>query len=268
MTPRSITATALAASSLLAAALPIAPALAGGGYAPPAEWTITVTATGPGTVSGAGLFSLRDGTASATTLLSSDTLTPTQDGNNAEFRGWLGACASAGTGPCTVQLARAGSGECLWTAALFAYPNETTPTPRNPCAPTGGGTGGGSGGAPSGGGSGSVGGGSSTGGTGAALPGGATVVSGAARLTGTTVRVTGRTVTARGTAPVGTARMVQSLVRVGRQGVSVAGRCRITNSSRAFSCSARPPAGRWRMITQARRGSTVLGQSTVTVTVR
>lgn len=266
MTPRSITSTALAASALAALALPVAPALAGGGYAPPAEWTITVTATGPGTVSGAGVVSLRDATVSATTLLSSDTLTPTQDGNNAEFRGWLGACASAGTGPCTVQLARAGSGECLWTAALFAYPGELTPTPRDPCAPAGGG----SGGAPSGGGggSGSAGSGSSTGGTGAALPGGATVVSGARRLTGTTVRLTGRAVTARGTAPAGTTRMVQSLLRVGRQGVTVAGRCRITNGSRAFSCSARPPAGRWRVITQARRGSTVLGQSTVTVTVR
>lgn len=254
----------LVIASLAAATLTAAPALAGG-YLPPVQWTVTVTVVGPGSISGPNFGAISNSTLERVIDDAVVTLTPTEDGNNAQFRGWRGACASAGTGPCTVQLVRAGSGECLWVAALFAFPGEATPTPRDPCAPSGGGSGDSPPGGTAGG---SAGGGSSTGGTGAALPGGATVVSGAARLTGTTVRVTGRTVTARGTAPVGTTRIVQSLMRVGRQGVTVAGRCRIASGSRAFSCSARPPAGRWRVITQARRGSTVLGQSTVTVTVR
>lgn len=257
----------IAASALAALVLPAAPALAGGGFTPPPLWTITVTVTGPGAVSGAGITSMRDGTLPVSTQLTRDTFTPTPDGNNAEFRGWLGACATAGTGPCTVDLVRQDSGACLWTAALFAFPGEPTPAPRDPCTPAGGGSGDGSGGASPGGG-GSTGGGSSAGAAGSALPGGATVVSGVTRLTGTRVRAKGRGVRASGTAPAGTTRVVQSLVRVGRQGVTVAGRCRIANASRAFSCSARPPAGRWRVITQARRGSTVLGQSTAVVTVR
>lgn len=258
--------TTIAASTVAALALPAAPVLAGGGFTPPPLWTITITVTGPGAVSGAGITSMRDGTLSASTQLSRDTFTPTQDGNNAEFRGWLGACASAGTGPCTVDLVRQDSGECLWTAALFAFPGEPTPAPRDPCAPAGGGSGGGSGGTPQGGGS--SGGGSSAGGTGTALPGGATVVSGVTRLTGTTFRVMGRRVTTRGTTPAGATSMVQSLVRIGKAGVTVAGRCRVTGASREFSCSARPPAGRWRVITQARKGPAVIAQSTRTVRVR
>jgi hypothetical protein len=256
------------ASALAVVALPAVPALAGT-YVPPTQWSITLTAIGPGTVSGGDISSLRDGTLPATSLQSTATFNPTPDGNNAEFRGWLGACADAGTGPCTVHLVREGSGECLWTAALFAMPGEPTPAPRDPCAPTGGGSGGGSGSpASGGGGSGSGGGGASAGGTGTVLPGGATVVPRAPVLRGTTVRASGRSVTSRGTYPAGTTRVVQSLVRSGGQGVTLAGRCRVIRSSRSFACTARPSPGRWRVITQARSGPTVVGQSVVTVTVR
>lgn len=252
-------------SALAATTVTAAPALAGS--AQPPQWTITVTATGPGSVSGGDISSLRDGTLPSTTLLRQITLTPTQDGNNAEFRGWLGACAPAGVGPCTVDLVREDSGLCLWTAAVFAFPGEPTPAPRDPCAPAGGGSGtpGTGGGTGAGGSSG----GSSPGGSGAAvLPGGATAVATAPGLRGTRVRTNGRTVRTTGGYPASTSRVVQSLVRVGRTGVTMAGRCRMTPSARSFTCTARPTAGRWRVITQARRGTSVVGQSTTTITVR
>jgi len=42
----------------------------------------------------------------------------------------------------------------------------------------------------------------------------------------------------------------------------------IARAKGTCTCSARPPKGRRRVITQARRGTTVLGQSSAVVTVR
>jgi len=259
------------------ACLAIGASSASAGLGPP-EWSIHLAASGPGQIA-AGWLSVRNTSFLLTTDASYETLTPTPDGNNAEFRGWVGACAPAETSVCVVTpggVAMGGGAPCRWTAALFALPGEPTPSVANPCeTPAGGGpSGGGAGGGTSGGES--TGGG--TGGTpGAAAPlppagtsllGGVTVVRAASALKGSRTSVKSGRVTATGRYPSGTARVVQSLVFNGKQGVAVAGRCRLQRAAGTFTCTATPPKGRWRVMTQAKRGTTVLGQSSAVVTVR
>lgn len=257
-------------------------ALAGGGP-PPAEWSVNLAAKGPGMLT-VGSVSLRDSSFLLTTIAATEVLNPVQDGNNAEFRGWAGACATAGLGSCTLSAGGmfagsldqgAGGGQCRWTAALFALPGQPTPSVANPCeTPGGGASGGGSGGtggaaggsgaAASGGASGAV---APLPATGTALQGGVRMVRKAAALAGARTTVKAGTVRATGRYPRGATRVAQSLLLATQSGVTVAGRCRIARSDGTFTCTAKPPKGRWRVITQARRGSSVLAQSSAIVTV-
>lgn len=198
------------------------------------------------------------------------TLRAIPQGNGATFSGWAGACAASGTNEtCTVQLVPTGSTECRWAAAVFErLPNERPAAPVDPCAPKdgGGGGGGGSGAGTSPGGSTSDTGSLPAAGTN--LAGGATVVRRAPAFARSRTTVQDGRVRGTGTTPVGTTRMVQSLVLVGAKGITAAGRCRIAMSSRTFLCTASAPPGRWRVITQARKGAKVIAQSIVTVRIR
>lgn len=248
-------------------------ALAGGGYV---SGSITLTLAGPGTlvansINGSITFDAPVVDHPLDVNGTHVTLRATPQGNGATFSGWAGACAASGTNEtCTVQLVPAGSTECRWAAAVFErLPNERTPAPVDPCAPKGGGAGGGG----AGGGSGASPGGSSTGtgplpAAGTTLAGGATVVRRAPALPRSRMTVQGGRVRGTGRAPVGATRMVQSLVLVGARGITAAGRCRLTGPARSFTCTASAPPGRWRVITQARRGATVIAQSIVTVRIR
>lgn len=285
MAPRTLTISAIAATACLA--LGASSALAGGGPVP-AEWSINLTAQGPGTLT-ASWLSLRDSSFRLTTTAAFEALTPVQDGNDAEFRGWAGECAPAGLGACTVHRGGVAVGSlgqgamsvdptaCRWTAALFALPGEPTPSVANPCESPGGGSGGGGAGTGGSSGSGGSGSGSAASGGGGAAPlpaagtglqGGVTVVRKAAALAGARTTAKAGTVRATGRYPRGTTRMAQSLLLMSQSGVAVAGRCRITRANRTFTCTAKPPKGRWRVLTQAKRGKTVLAQSSAIVTVR
>lgn len=285
MNRRAVTATLLAAGATCLG-LGANSAFAGLG---PAEWSIHLAATGPGQIS-AGWLSMRDSAFLLSTISRYETLTPVPDGNGAEFRGWVGACEPAGPSTCVVTPGGvatggvlAGGAPCRWTAALFARPGEPTPVVVNPCAPDEGGAGGGAGGgatggsgAASGGASGSSGGASGSGSGGAAplppvgtgLVGGVKVVSKAPPIKGARTGSKGGSVKASGKVPEGTTKVVQSLVLAGQPGVAVAGRCRIARANDTFTCSATPPRGRWRVVTQTRRGASVVGQASAIVTVR
>ena len=152
MNRRAISASLLATG---AACLTVAASgVAGGGGPAPTEWSINLAVKGPGTLT-VGSISLRDTSFLLSTISAIEALVPVQDGNDAEFRGWAGECASAGLGPCTVNQSGDGVGvgsltqgamsldgsRCRWTAALFAFPGEPTPTGRGgaPPAPSAGG---------------------------------------------------------------------------------------------------------------------------------
>lgn len=284
MNRRAVSASLLATG---AACLAVAASgVAGGGGPAPTEWSINLAVKGPGTLT-VGSISLRDTSFLFTTISSDEVLNPVQDGNDAEFRGWVGECAPV-LGPCGIGPGGINAGSltqgamsldgsrCRWTAALFAFPGEPTPTVANPCETPGGGGGSGPGGGGSGTGGGS--GSGSAGGTGGgvaplpaagtALQGGVTVVRKAPALAGARTTAKAGTVRATGRYPGGTTRMAQSLLLASQSGVAVAGKCRITRSEGTFSCTAKPPKGRWRVITQAKRGSAVIAQSSVIVTVR
>ena len=285
MTRRTLTISALAAGAACLA-IGAGSALGGGGFRP-AEWSVNLTVKGPGTLT-AGSISLRDTSFLLTTTSAVEVLNPVQDGNYAEFRGWAGECAPAGLGSCTMTQGGISAGSltqgamsldgtpCRWTAALFAFPGEPTPTVANPCENPGGG--GGTGGGTGGGGTGGTPGSGSTGGAGGgaaplpaagtALQGGVTVVRKAATLAGARTTVKAGTVRATGRYPRGTTRMAQSLLLATQSGVAVAGRCKIARADGTFTCTAKPPKGRWRVITQAKRGNSVLAQSSSIVTVR
>ena len=100
------------------------------------------------------------------------------------------------------------------------------------------------------------------------LAGGATVGRRAPALRGvrTTVRATG--VRSTGTLPAGATKVVQSLVLVGQPGVTAAGRCRVSRATATYTCISSAPKGRWRVLTQARKGAKVVGQATSIVRVR
>ncbi|MBM3634237.1 MAG: hypothetical protein FJW99_02955 [Actinobacteria bacterium] len=243
-----------------------------------AEWSIHLAASGPGQIA-AGWLSVRGTSFLLTTDARYETLTPTPDGNSAEFRGWVGACAPAETSTCVVTPGGVAMGlvvPCRWTAALFALPGEPTPAVANPCETAGGGgSSGGAGGSGSGG-SGAAGGqsGGSSGGAapqppvGTSLQGGVTVVRTAPAIKGARTSVKSGVAKTTGRYPNGTTRMVQSLVFNGSQGVTARGKCRLQRTEGTFTCTSEPPRGRWRVITQAKRGTTVLGQSSTVVTVR
>ena len=280
MNRRTLLALVVAGTAPVTLAAPSA-GLAGGG-APQTDWVMRISVVGPGDVSitDIGIYAnvINDVIGSSRTR--TVTLSPTPQGNGAEFVGWLGACAASGTDPCTVTMVDTRSNECLWVGARFERAGESTPTLASPCETSGGGgsgSGGGSGGSSgSGGGSGGSGGSGGTGSGGAAplpsagttLQGGATVVTKAPSLAGARTSVRGGSVRATGRVPKGATRIVQSLVFTGQQGVAVAGRCSIARPRGTFTCTAKPPKGKWRVITQAKRGGTVLGQSSTVVTVR
>lgn len=266
MNRRTLIAGAIAATAPIAL-ITAAPAVAG---LPPVDYGMRITVTGPGTV---GAPDLRVSHVTNFEFFGREptiTLTPTPQGNYAEFMGWTGACASAGQGPCTITLVPERSTECLWAGARFERPGEPVAVPVDPCTtPGGGGPGGGAG---TGGGDPVQGGG---GGASAALPpagtvlaGGATVVRRAPALRGarTTVRATG--VRSTGTLPAGATKVVQSLVLVGQPGVTAAGRCRVSRATATYTCISSAPKGRWRVLTQARKGAKVVGQATSIVRVR
>jgi len=99
----------------------------------PAEWSIHLTASGPGMITGS--IGIRDTSFLLTTTAAAETLIPTPDGNNAEFRGWVGACAPAEASTLVVTaggVAMGGGAPCRWTAAQFAFPGEPTPSVANP----------------------------------------------------------------------------------------------------------------------------------------
>ena len=274
-------------AALLAVALPAAEA----GHARPPEIPVGITATGPGVVTVDGFMTIRDSTVSYITTSRMVSLVPAPDGNGAEFRGWAGDCASSGAGPCVISgigcasadlfvcsATPRGSGPapepCRWTAALFAPAGQPTPTVANPCAPDEGQPGEGPGDSP---GQDTPGGSPAPSGAPRAMPDGAGSGSPSAgvaprvsppALRRTRTRVTATTVIARGRYPAGTTRVVQSLVRVGAPGVSIRGRCRMRRVDATFTCTSPRQRGRWKVTTQARRGGTVLAQSTATVTVR
>jgi len=100
------------------------------------------------------------------------------------------------------------------------------------------------------------------------LAGGVTTVRKAPQLQRIRVSMAGRRVGTTGTAPRDATRVVQSLTLVGNAGVSVAGKCRLTRATGAFTCAASASRGRWTVITQARKGSAVIAQTTRTVRVR
>lgn len=275
MPRRSVIALALAGAT--GAAL-LAPGLGLAGGSPSrTDWGMRISVVGPGSISSPGFIFGMDNAIDQrpSSLTRTVTITPTPQGNGAEFVGWLGACASAGVGPCTVTLVDVNSTECLWAGARFERAGESTPPLADPCESSGGGGNGGGGG--NAGGGGSSGGGASGGASGgnAALPapgttlqGGATVVKKAPALRGARTSVKGAVVRATGRVPAGTTRVVQSLVFNGKQGGTAAGKCSIARARGTFTCSAKPPKGRWQVITQAKRGTTVLGQSSAVVTVR
>ncbi len=275
MNRRALIALVIAGTAPVTLAVPSA-GLAGGG-APQTDWGMRISVVGPGEVSitDIGAFSdvINFGVSSWRTR--TVTLSPTPQGNGAEFVGWLGACAASGIGPCTVTMVDVQGNECLWAGARFERSGEPTPTLASPCEKSGGaGTGGGSGSGT--GGSGGSGGTGGTGSGGAAplpsagttLQGGATVVRNAPSLGGAQTSVRKGSVKATGKVPKGNIRIVQSLVFMGQQGVVVAGRCTIARGRASFTCSAKPPKGKWRVITQAKRGNTVVAQSSAVVTVR
>lgn len=282
----------LAAAVAIAAGAALAPGAAhAGGGGSPYRVDIGLSAAGPGTML-AGPLSIRDQAFVWTTDSRSVTFTARQDGMG-EFAGWQGACAAEGTNDtCVIQTdcssgaiaacsvggfaALATPERCIWVGAAFRTPGEQAPAIANPCnkeVPGGGGGGGGGGGSTPGGGSGTPGSGSGSGGQaapkpGTTLPGGVTTVRRAPALRGARITVTAGRVSTSGTAPRGSARVVQSAALVGNAGVSVAGRCRLMRATGAFTCTAPTPRGRWTVITQARRGSEVLAQTTRTVRVR
>lgn len=272
MNRRAITAIAIGTAALAVGA---SPAWAGLG---PVEWSIHVTASGPGTIT-AGSLSIRDASLLLTVGSYYETLAPTPDGNNAEFRGWAGECAPAGLAPCTVTeggISMASMSldpsRCRWTAALFALPDQPTPSVANPCETPSGGGGSGSG-SGTGGSTGSTGGGAP--GASAPLPavgtglqGGVTVVRKAASLKKTRTSAAAGRVGTTGRYPARATRVVQSLVLASQPGVAMAGTCKVARAQGTFTCTARPPKGRWRVITQAKRGDAVLAQSSAIVTVR
>lgn len=274
------------------AALSPAAAHAGGGAGP--SYLVMLSVTGPGemTTDPYGFFVRNEGTfpwSGAPVML---TLTAHPYGNNAVFAGWQGDCAHEGTnptctliGPASTGPARAESGqqvaatpvECRWVGAAFKDADAPTPTMKNACVtetPGGGGSGGG--GTNPGGGSSAPGGGSGAGGSGGeatpkpgtVLAGGVTTVRKAPPLQRTRVSVLGKRIGTTGTAPTGTTRVVQSLALIGNASVNVAGRCRLVRASGAFRCGAPATRGRWAVITQAKRGSAVIAQTTRTVRVR
>jgi len=255
---------------------------------PPASINLTVAGPGAMTV---GSLSLRETSFIWETTDYQFTLTAHPEGNGAEFLGWRGECVRQGTNPtcvvtpscagtiisaCAVggQWATATPSECLWVGAAFAPPGGRPPELVDPCtspspgpgdggATNPGGGSGGPGGAPGSGGSGA-----GTIAPGVALPGGVVTVRRAPALARVAVRVVPAGVRTRGTAPRGTTRVVQSLALRGNTGVRTAGRCRVQASSGAFTCSAPAQRDTWTVITQARRGQTVLAQSTRSVRVR
>lgn len=286
----------LAATLAVAATSALGPAVAHGGGGAPSSDLVILSVTGPGemrtTSDNFNFFIRNEGVFRWAEPPAFLTLAADHYGNDAEFAGWQGDCANEGLnptctvlGPASIGFARAASGQgamatpetCRWVGAAFKYPGQPTPVMRNQCAAEtpGGGGGGGGGGSNPGGGSGTPGGGSNPGSGGQAtptpgnvLPGGVTTVRKAPPLTRTRVSVTGNRLGTTGTAPRGTTRVVQSLALVGSAGVNVAGRCRLTRATGAFTCAASPPRGRWTVITQARKGSTVIAQTTRTVRVR
>lgn len=290
--PRARSTRARLATLAVAAGAVLVPAAAhaGGGAAPSSDLLI-LSVTGPGEMTTTGgiysFFIRNEGVFRWSEPPVQVFLSATPNGNNAEFAGWQGDCAHEALNPtCTTmgpasigfagttrrQGTTANAESCRWVGAAFKYPGEPTPVMRNPCAsatPGGGGSspGGGSGapGGPSGQGGG---GGQATPGPGTVLAGGVTTVRKAPPLQRTRVSVTGTRLATTGAAPRGTTRVVQSLTLIGNAGVSVAGRCRLTRASGAFTCAASPPRGRWTVITQARKGSAVIAQTTRTVRVR
>jgi hypothetical protein len=255
---------------------------------PPASINLVVAGPGEMTV---GSLRLRETSFIWETTDYQITLTATRDGSDTEFLGWRGECVRQGTNPtcvvtpscagtiisaCAVggQWAMATPAKCLWVGAAFATPGGRPPELVDPCTspspgPGDGGAtnpGGGSGG--SGSGPGSAGSGAGAIAPGVALPGGVVTVRRAPALARVAVRVVPAGVRTRGTAPRGTTRVVQSLALRGNTGVRTAGRCRVQASSGAFTCSAPAQRGTWTVITQARRGPTVLAQSTRLVRVR
>ncbi len=142
MNRRTLIAGAIAATAPIAL-IAAAPAVAG---LPPVDYGMRITVTGPGMVV-TGSLSLANVTNFG--LFNDEptiTLTPSPEGNYAEFMGWTGACASAGQGPCTITLVPDRSTECLWAGARFERPGEPVAVPVDPCTtPGGGGSGGGAG---------------------------------------------------------------------------------------------------------------------------
>lgn len=281
-----VPALALAAAAVLT--LAIANQGSGGG-GPAPEVDIALSVAGPGALSTNDLTSIRDTDFVWSTSRRSVTFTVTPDGNGAAFAGWQGACAHEGTGDtCTIQTncalgsiaacslehpgIAAAPERCMWVGATFRNDRGEAPTIVNTCAkeaPGGGGGGGEGGGTGPGGESGSgAGGAQATPRPGTVLAGGVTTVRKAPPLRRTRVSVAGRRLATTGAAPRGTTRVVQSLTLIGNAGVGVAGRCRLTRASGAFTCTASAPRGRWNVITQARRGSAVIAQTTRTVRVR
>lgn len=275
MNRRALIALVIAGTAPVTLAVPSA-GLAGGG-APQTDWGMRISVVGPGLVNIPGIGAWGNvidvwvGSSQTRTV----TLTPNQEGNGAEFSGWLGACEPSGLGPCTITMVDSRSADCLWVGARFERALESTPTLASPCETSGGGGSGGGSGSGAGGSGGSGGaGGSGSGGAaplpapGTALQGGTTVVRNAPSLGGAQTSVRKGSVKATGKVPKGNIRIVQSLVFMGQQGVVVAGRCTIARSRASFTCSAKPPKGKWRVITQAKRGNTVVAQSSAVVTVR
>lgn len=275
--PARIVARAAALGVALATAL-----VAGSGHALPPPIAYNLSVTGPGTMT-VSAFILRDTAFIWDEADAVSTFTATPDGNGAEFLGWQGDCAAAGTNDtcvidvycaateisvCSVssQQAMAAPARCRWIGATFALPGEPPPRLTNPCATGTPGEGGGSG---SPGGSPATGGGSGAAtplAPGTGLPGGV-VARTAPPLRRTAVTVTAAGVRTRGSAPRGTTRVVQSLALRGNAGVGIPGRCRLTRSSGQFTCTAPSRRGTWTVVTQARRGATVIAQATRSVRI-
>ena len=288
--PRARSTRARIATLAVAAGAVLVPAAAhAGGGGTPSSDKLVLSVTGPGEMRTTGgiynFFIRNEGVLTWPEPPVQVVVEVTPYGNNAEFAGWQGDCAHEGLnptcttmGPASMGLARtawgqhitATSGTCRWVGAAFKYPGEATPTMRNQCAsetPGGGGSEGG--GTSPGGGSGSgAGGGQAAPTPGTVLAGGVTTVRKAPPLQRTRVSVTGKRLATTGAAPRGTTRVVQSLTLVGNDSVGVAGRCRLTRATGAFTCAASAPRGRWTVITQARKGPAVIAQTTRTVRVR